>query len=150
VSVVVRHKRALVGLNATLSVITRKEFRKYPHTNPAVVAEFDLWKGWGPLESALQTMLPPLNLTFRGNRPTVEEFEDDWDAYDAFVTPALVRRISAALAGVCGEELIAALKSVGFAHRKREHPEHLAAFETLRAAYREAAKRDAYLRIFIC
>jgi hypothetical protein len=143
-------KRMLVGLNATLSVITRKEFRKYPRVNPAVVAEFDLAKGWTPLELALQTMPSPLNLALRGNRPAVEEFEDDRDAYDAFVTPAFVRRISTALAGVSDNELITALKSVGFAQRKREHAEHLAFFKELKAAYRTAAKQDAYLRIFIC
>jgi hypothetical protein len=139
-----------VGLNATLSVITRKEFRKYPRVNPAVVAEFDLAKGWAPLEAALRTMPSPLNVALRGNRPAVEEFEDDWDAYDAFVTPALVRRISTALAGVSDDELITALKSVRFAQRKRERAEHLAFFEQLKAAYRTAVKRDAYLRIFIC
>ena len=139
-----------MGLNAYLTVITRSEYRKYPRVNPAALAQFDLNKGWAPLELALRTMSPPLDVALRGDRPTAEEFEDDWDAYDAFVTPALVRRISAALAGVSDEELIAALKSVGFAQRKREHPEHLAFFERLKAAYREAAKRDAYLRIFIC
>ena len=141
---------ARVGLNASLEVIARSEFRKYPRVSPAAVARFDLWKGWGPLESALRTMPPPLNVALRGNRAAVEESEDDWDAYDAFVTPALVRRVSAALANVSAEELIAALRSVGFAQRKREHAEHLAAFETLKAAYGEGAKWEAYLRIFIC
>lgn len=138
-----------MGLNAYLTVIARSEFRRYPQANPEGLAQFDLNRGWMPLELALRTMPSPLNLALRGNRPTVEAFEDDWDAYDAFVTPALVQRISAALAGVSDEELIAALKSVEFAQRKREHAEYLAFFERLKAAYREAAKQDAYLRIFI-
>lgn len=139
-----------MGLNAYLTVIARREYRKYPRVNPAALAQFDLNKGWVPLELALRTMPPPLDLALRGNRPTVEQFEDDWDAYDAFVTPALVRNINTALAGVSDEELIAALKSVGFAQRKREHAEHLAYFNELKAAYQAAAKHDAYLRIFIC
>src|SRR5688572_16958685 len=114
-----------MGLNAYLTVIARSEYRKYPRANPAALAQFDLHKGWVPLEAALRTMPPLLDLALRGNRPTVEEFEDDWDAYDAFVTPALVRRISAALASVSDGELIAALKGVGFAERKRDHAEHL-------------------------
>jgi len=139
-----------VGLRATLSVISRKEYRKFPRVSPAAVAEFDLCKGWTPLELALRTMRQPLGLALRGNRPTLEEFEDDWDAYDAFVTPALVCKVSTALEGVSDGELIAALKAAGFNLRKREHAEHLAAFGLLKAAYREAVKRDAYLRIFIC
>ena len=139
-----------MGLNAYLTVIARSEYRKYPRVNPAGLTQFDLNKGWMPLELALRTMPTPLDLALRGDRPTIEDFEDDWDAYDAFVSLALVRRISIALATVSHDDLIAALKSVGFAQRKREHPEHLAFFERLKAAYREAARRDAYLRIFIC
>ena len=139
-----------MGLNAYLTVVAKSEYRKYPRVNPAGLAQFDLNKGWVPLELALRTMPSPLDLALRGDRPAGEDFEDDWDAYDAFVSLALVRRISTALATVPDDELIAALKSVGFARRKREQPEHLASFERLKAAYREAARRDAYLRIFIC
>ncbi len=102
------------------------------------------------MDLALQTMPAPLGLALRGNRPTVEGFEDDWDAYDAFVTPALVRRIDAALAGVSDEAFLAALKAAEWSLRKRDHAQHLAEFGVLKAAYREAAERDAYLRIFIC
>ena len=139
-----------MGLNAYLTVIARSEYRKYPRVHPAALAQFDLNRGWMPLELALRTMSSPLDLALRGDRPTVEEFEDDWDAYDAFVTPAVVRKINTALAGVSDEELIAALKSVGFAQRKREYAEHLACFKELKSAYQAAAKHDAYLRIFIC
>jgi len=54
------------------------------------------------------------------------------------------------LAGVSDADMVAAFKAVGFARRKREQPEHLASFGLLKAAYREAVKRDAYVRIFIC
>ncbi|MBL8797126.1 MAG: hypothetical protein JNM56_24710 [Planctomycetia bacterium] len=139
-----------MGLNANLTVISRGDFRKYPRVSPTPLAEFALNKGWTPLELALRGMPKPLSLALRGDRPTLEEFEDDWDAYDAFVTPGLVRRIDVALAGISDADLIAALKTLGFARRKREHPEYIAFFGLLKAAYREAAKRDAYLRIFIC
>eukprot|EP00913_Durusdinium_trenchii_P013373 g12554.t1 len=122
----------------------------YPRENPAPVAEFELWDGWTPLELALRKMPSPLNLALRGNRPTMEKFEDDWDAYDAFVTPAFVRKVDIALNAVSDDELIAALKEEGFARTKREHPEYLASFACLKEAYREAADQNAYLRIFIC
>jgi hypothetical protein len=136
-----------MGQNAYLTIIARSEYRKYPRVTPAALAQFDLNKGWVALDQALRTMPPPLDLGLQGDRVISG---DDWDAYDAFVTPALARRISAALTDVSEEELIAALKSVGFASRKREYAEHLAFFDRLRAAYQEATKRDAYLRIFIC
>jgi hypothetical protein len=139
-----------VGLNASLSVIARSEFRKYPRVNPTPLVDYELYKEWNSLELALRIMPTPLGLALRGNRPTVEEFDDDWDAYDAFVTPGLVRRVSEALAGVTEDELVSALKEQGFASHKAERTGYLAAFRTLKAAYREAAKQDAYLRIFIC
>jgi hypothetical protein len=139
-----------VGLNAYLTVIARSDYRKFPRVNPTPLAEFALHKGWTPVEAALHGMPKPLGLALRGDRPTLEEFEDDWDAYDAFVTPALARKIDAALARVSDDEFIAALKAAGWSLRKREFAEHLAAFGMLKAAYREAAKRGAYLRVFIC
>lgn len=139
-----------MGLNADLTVISRTDYRKYPRVSPTPLAEFALNKGWTALESALRDMPKPLGLALRGDRPTLAEFEGDWDAYDAFVTPGLVRRIDAVLAVVSDAEMISALKAVGYARLKRKHAEHLAFFGQLKAAYREAAKRDAYLRIFIC
>lgn len=139
-----------MGLNADLTVIARGDYRKFPRVSPTPLAEFCLNKGWVPLERALRDMPKPLGLALRGDRPTLEEFEDDWDAYDAFVTPALARKIDAALAELADEVYIAAVKSAGWSLRKREHAEHLAALAVLKAAYREAVKQDAYLRIFIC
>src|SRR5262245_21038744 len=138
-----------MGLNAYLTVIARSEYRKYPRVNPAALAQFDLNKVVDAAGTGIANNATTARFGTPGDRSTVEEFEDGCDAYDAFVTPAMVRRISVALAGVSDEELIAALKSVGFAQRKREHPEHVAFFERLKAAYQEAAKQDAYLRIFI-
>ena len=87
---------------------------------------------------------------FRGDQPTLEDFDEDWDAYDAFVTPSLVEKISAALVGLSEEDLLVGLKKIGYAQRKREQPEYLATFECLKAAYAEAAKNKTCLRIFIC
>jgi hypothetical protein len=139
-----------MGLDATLMVIARSEYRKYPRAKPVAVAQFDINRGWLALDLAFQTLPAPLGLALRGDRPTVEEFEDEWDAYDAFVSLELVRKISRALARVTDDELITALQSVGYAQRKREHAEHFAAFKELKAAYQTAAKHNAYLRIFIC
>lgn len=121
-----------MGLNATLSVVSQREFRKYPKTNPTPALEFELCHGWTPLDLALQSMPSPANLAFRGNRPMVEKFDDDWDAYDAFVTPACVRKINAALMELSDNELIANLKDLGFAQNQTERKEHLAFFLSLK------------------
>lgn len=54
------------------------------------------------------------------------------------------------MAEVTDEAFIAALMAAEWSMQKREHAHHLAEFGVLKAAYREAAKRDAYRRIFIC
>ncbi len=41
-----------MGVNATLSVVSESEYRKFPQTNPVPSVEFDLWKGWGVLDLA--------------------------------------------------------------------------------------------------
>lgn len=59
-----------MGLNAYLTVIAKSEYRKYPRVNPTGLVQFDLNKGWVPLDLALRTMPTPLDLALRGDRPS--------------------------------------------------------------------------------
>lgn len=88
-----------MGLKATLSVVAPTEFRNYPGTNPTPSVEFELWNEWRLLDLALQKLPKPLNYAIRGNMPTLDEIDADWDAYDSFTSPDCEIRF-----GLFGEE----------------------------------------------
>jgi len=91
-------------------------------------------------------------LALRGSKPVLEE---EFDMGDWFVaTPALVKRINVALGKVADAELLEVIhrqrKEIGHLLRKYEHKGLIGAFETLKAAYRLAARKGAYLEILFC
>src|SRR2546421_12751050 len=142
-----------MGVNGNLTVIPATEFRKVRadpmHYVPRAAGRFDLYREWLSLQVALDTMGSPLNLALRGNRP--QGPEESWDeCYFAYVTPALVKKIGQALGKVTDDQFIAALKAAGWHPRKREHKYYLGALQTLKDAYRSAARQGACLSILIC
>lgn len=139
-----------MGMDATITVLTANERRKTPR--PPGLPEFELGSDWPDLESALQELGGPAGLALRGSKPVLEE---ELDTDDFFVaTPALVKRINAALGEVADAELLEVIhrqrKGSGHPLRKYEHKGLLAAFDTLKAAYRLAARKGAYLEILFC
>jgi len=137
-------------MDATITVLTASERRKKPR--PPGLPQFDLGRAWSDLESALQELGGPAGLALRGSKPVLEE---EFDMDDFFVaTPAQVKRINAALGKVADAELLEAIhrqrKEIGPPLRKYEHKGLIAAFDTLKAAYRLAARKGAYLEILFC
>src|SRR5262249_47376823 len=128
-----------MGFDASLTVVAREDIRKQRWLS-AGIAKFELYRAWSDLQAALDTLGKPLDAALRGNRPMTA---DDDDCVHALVTPALVRRIHAALGALADEDLLAAIhadrKKTGWRLRKYEHKAMLAAFGTLKAAYQSAA-----------
>ncbi|MCI0379413.1 MAG: YfbM family protein [Gemmataceae bacterium] len=143
-----------MGLDASFTVIPLDEFRKYRkdpmhYIFPDTLAKIDLYREWDGLDLALQKMKSPLSLAIRGDQPEGEAYDKGWDAYFAFVTAPLVKKINKALTAVSEEELIAALKEAGLRLRKNEHKDYIGALKGLKAAYRAAAKIKGCLSILI-
>lgn len=139
-----------MGMDAAITVLTAAERRKTPR--PPGLPTFELGSDWPDLESALQELGGPAGQALRGSKPVLEE---EFDAGDFFVaTPAQVKKISAALGRVADAELLEVIhrlrKATGWRLRKYEHKGLVAAFETLKAAYRLAARKGAYLEILFC
>jgi hypothetical protein len=143
-----------MGLDAILRVIPASEYRKLradpKHYITREVAKFDLYREWSALDAALNKLGGPASLAIRGNRPSHEAFEDSWETYFAHATPAFVKKIHRALAKISQERLIAALKDAGWQVRKYEHKTYWKCLETLKEAYRLAAKQSACVSILIC
>jgi hypothetical protein len=142
-----------MALDATLTVIAASEYRKSvadPHYIPKSGAKFELYRDWHTLDSALNKIGAPVSLAMRGNRPGPFAFDEDWDAYFSHATAGLVKKIDKALGKVSDEEFLAALREAGWRFRKRDEGSHLGSLETVKAAYRAAAKKSACLQILIC
>jgi hypothetical protein len=138
-----------MGIEATITVVPRSEARK-KHRTPKL-PRFELYKEWDELDSALETLGSPACMALRGNKPTPDD--EEWECQFFLVPPALVKRISKALRAISNDRLLAIIheqrKKIGWRLRKYEHKEKISVFETLKAAYALAAKKNAYLQVFI-
>lgn len=142
-----------MGLTGTITVVSRADVRRKQFFTPGL-AHVDLDKAWVHLQIALDTLGRPLGLALRGDRPLSDE---DDDCIHALVTPAAVKRVSRALGAVPMKDFLAAIeadKKERTAELQAYHDgwvrELVARFADLKAAYRLAARRDAYVEIFIC
>lgn len=151
-----------MGIEATLTVIPRSEMKKRQRS--ANLPEFLLHKSWSELQQALDEIGGVVGKALRGNEPIPDDSadedddlddldDDDFDSELIDVPPALVKKINTALAKISDERLLGVVaeqrKGSGGRLHKREQGDIIAAFETLKSAYRQAATADAYLRIFI-
>jgi hypothetical protein len=138
-----------MGIDATLTVVPRNEMRKKQRSRD--LPRFELGREWNELDGALEGIGPPASLALRGNQS--ESDMEDMDADFFSVPPALVKRISKALAAVSDDQLLEAIhqerKKTGWRLRKYEHKRWIAAIETLRDAYRTASEQDAYVQVLI-
>ena len=139
-----------MGVDVTITVLTASERRKA--RRPPGLPTFDLGRAWPDLDSALRELGGPAGSALRGSKPALE---DEFDAGDFFVaTPAQVKRTDAALGKMADAELLEVIrrqrKEIGQRLREYEHKGLIAAFDTLKAAYRLAARKGAYLEILFC
>jgi hypothetical protein len=148
-----------MSIEATLTIMPPTELRKFKkdprkYVRPKEIEQFDLYGYWSDLDEALVTFGEPLKFTIMGaDRCNWDERDEDEEmdtVWDADVSPALVKKISRALAKITDEKLLAALKQAGIKLRKYEQKDYLGVFETLKSAYRKAAKNGAYVCVFIC
>ena len=143
-----------MGLDASYRLIPRSEYRKHQKDSvhyvfPKSLPQFHLDREWLALHDALTQFGKPLSDAIRGNRPS-EPFDDEWEVYDSFFTPGLVKKIDKALGNVTNEAFVAALKHDGRIKRKRDAKGYLESFDSLKAGFHDAASKDAYLWILIC
>jgi hypothetical protein len=160
-----------MGLDAWYEVVSRSEFAKRNQASEESDSEresvqYELFRDWWELDAVFIQMDKPLNLVIRGNRPTITDFDEEWGgAYEAYTTPAIVKKIDRALGSVSSKQFVLQLKAVRKARaqkfpadirskmaslRSHEAKYFISALTTIKAAYRAAAKKNAYLRIFIC
>jgi hypothetical protein len=144
-----------MGLSATITVVARSDIRQKRFFS-AGIAKVDLDKAWARLQIALDSLGSPLTLALRGTR-SPSPLGDDDDCFHGLVPPALVKRISAALNAVSKKTLLKAIeadKKESTAELQEYHDGWLrelqVRFNDLKHAYRLAAKKDAYIEIFMC
>ncbi|WP_020474767.1 DUF1877 family protein [Zavarzinella formosa] len=142
-----------MGLTATVTAVARGDIRQRQFFSTGI-AEVDLDKAWSRLQEALDTLGSPLKLTLRGTRSLLD---DDDDCVHGLVPPALVKRISKALTAVTKKQWLAAIeadKKERTAKLQEYHDgwvrELQARFDDLKGIYRLAARKDAYIEIFMC
>lgn len=138
-----------MGIDATLTVVPRNEVRKKQRSPD--LRRFELYREWNELDHALEKIGPPASLALRGNQSESEM--EDMDAELFLVPPALVKKISKALAAVSDHKLLEVLheerKKTGWRLRNYEHKGWIGILETLKEAYRLASKQGAYVEVFI-
>src|SRR4051794_27408264 len=114
-----------MGIDASLTVVPRREYRKYRanpsrYVFPTTLPVFYLWQEYVYLDMALERMTRPLDRAVWGNQK-----ETDDEVFATFVTPAIVKKIHHALDCVSDADfinaLIAANKELKSPLRKREH-----------------------------
>jgi hypothetical protein len=138
-----------MGVYATITVVPRSEIRKKRRSPD--LAQFELYKEWWELQPALDEIGGLAGKALRG-RSLIPDGEDA-DCQFSLVSPTMVKRISKALGAVSDDALLATIhkqrRKTGWRLRKYEHGEKLEAFKTLKDAYRLAARKDAYVEVFI-
>jgi hypothetical protein len=141
-----------MGLVGTITVVAPKDIREKKWLTSGI-KKVDLDKAWVHLQGALDEIDRSLQLTLRGDRPMTD---DDDDCTHALVTPAVVKRISKALDAIPKKAFLTAIeadKKEPNAKLQAYHDgwvkELCSRFNDLKAAYRLAAKEDAYIEIFI-
>jgi hypothetical protein len=137
---------------------------------PADAPKFWLNKLWLEFHTALRGMPKPLCLAISGDHPVygrldggllragddtpddeVEEMDDEDgdDGYFGVASPALVKRLDAALGQFSDAELLAAIKSAGWPRKKGASRHYGSSFDQLRKAYRAAAETGAAVMVVI-
>jgi len=148
-----------MSIEASITVMPPQELRKWKKDPKNYVFpkrikqfEFELYHFWGDFDDALVHLGEPLQFAIMGmNRAEWDEPDEEMDTvWDAYIPPAMVKKIERALSKISDEAFLAALNQSGTKLRKRQYREFLEVFSTLKAAYRAAAKKKSYVCVLIC